>query len=191
MNKVLYFGLVIGAAAAGAVAAWYLTKDKAEKEADARSHEEYIQMKKAFEAKTAKDKPEDLDIYKSEAESPKPKNKVKQMVEYQNICKKYEKKPEAPKKPFVISPDDFGENPGYDHIYLTMYADHIIADENDEIVEDADECIGLENLSHMGEYDADILHIQNDKLHVYYEITRDLRNYMDVVGELPTYPGVT
>lgn len=34
MNKILYFGLVIGAAACGAVAAWYLTKDKEHKRAD-------------------------------------------------------------------------------------------------------------------------------------------------------------
>lgn len=74
---------------------------------------------------------------------------------------------------------------------MTLYADGIVADENDDIVEDTNDCIGFESLAHMGEYEPDILYVKNDRLRVYYEITRDLRKYEEVAGSLPYSPGVT
>ena len=74
---------------------------------------------------------------------------------------------------------------------MTLYADGIVADENDAIVEDMNDCIGFESLAHMGEYEPDILYVKNDRLRVYYEITRDLRQYEEVAGSLPYSPGVT
>lgn len=189
MNKILYFGLVIGAAAAGAVAAWYLTKDNEHKRAD----EEISEMREYYAHKC-----DSNNTPKAKKEAPvdktsENKKKSKEMRDYQNIVRQnYKKKrEEEPKKPFVISPDDFGENPGYDRLSLTMYADNVVADENDDIVEDVEDCIGFANLSHIGDYEADILHIQNDKLHIYYEITRDLRSYADVAGERPRRLEVT
>ena len=92
--------------------------------------------------------------------------------------------------PHVITPEEFGENNHYDRITLTYYADHVLADENDEIIRDVEETIGFGSLNHFGEYEADIVYVQNDILKCYYEITRDLRKYEDVAGELPYRPEV-
>lgn len=95
------------------------------------------------------------------------------------------KKESAINKPFVISPNEFGENEDYDQIYLTYYSgDDFLANEDDELVEDVADKIGWESLNHFGDYEDDIVHVQNDELKCYYEITVDNRNYREVVGDL-------
>lgn len=183
MNKVLYFGLVIGAAVAGAAVALYYAKDTERKRAD----EEIAQMREYYTSK------EEKNTHAAKAPTtPESKNKKSQeMRDYQKIVKKNYGCERTPDGPTAITPDEFGENPGYDKLSMTFYADNIVADENDEIVEDVNDCIGFENLAHMGEYEPDILYVKNDSLRVYYEITRDLRKYEDVAGSLPYSPGVT
>ena len=46
---------------------------------------------------------------------------------------------------YVISPEQFGENEDYDQISLTYYADQVLADENDEMIEDVEEMVGFES----------------------------------------------
>ena len=191
MKKLLYFGLVIGAAVAGAAAALYYVKDSERK----RSDEEIATMREYF---TRKEQEMNLARGMTTEHTPKDetsekKQKSKEIRDYQKIVReKYKQKEEsAPEGPVVISPDEFGENPGYDSLSMTFYADNIVAGENDEIVEDVNDCIGFESLAHIGEYEPDILYVRNDRLRIYYEITRDLRNYADVVGELPHRPEVT
>ena len=190
MNKLLYFGLVIGAAVVGAAVALYYTKDTERKRAD----EEIAQMREYYAHKEEKlAQHTEKNSSASANREAKNKKKAKEMRDYQKIVREnYKQKQEyTPEGPAVISPDEFGENPGYDRLTMTFYADNIVADENDEIVEDVNECIGSESLSHMGEYEPDVLYVRNDRLRVYYEITRDLRKYVDVAGNLPNRPEVT
>lgn len=180
MNKLLYFGLVIGAAVAGAAVALYYAKDTERKRAD----EEIAQMRKYYAQKEEK-------TAKTSTETENKNTKSQEMRDYQKIVKENYEQKHTPDGPAVIAPDEFGENPGYDKLSMTLYADNIVADENDDIVEDVGDCIGFESLAHMGEYEPDILYVKNDRLRVYYEITRDLRKYEDVAGSLPYSPGVT
>lgn len=180
MNKLLYFGLVIGAAVAGAAVALYYTKNTERKRAD----EEIAQMREYYAQKEEK-------TGKTSTETENKNTKSQEMRNYQKIVKENYNYERTPDGPTAITPDEFGENPGYDKLSMTFYADNIVADENDEIVEDVNDCIGFENLAHMGEYEPDILYVKNDRLRVYYEITRDLRKYEDVAGSLPYSPGVT
>lgn len=89
-------------------------------------------------------------------------------------------------KSYVISPDEFNESEeDYDVISLSYYADHILADDNDQIVEDVEGVVGFESLSHFGEYEDDSVYIRNDRLKVYYEILLDQRRYTDVIKTKP------
>lgn len=88
-------------------------------------------------------------------------------------------------KPYVISPDEFGENEGYDKISIMYYADHVLADDNDEIIDNVDEIIGFDSLEHFGEYEDDSVFVRNDKLKCDYEILLDGRKYSDVVDQIP------
>lgn len=97
-----------------------------------------------------------------------------------------EKKGEAfVEKPYVISPDEFGEFEEYEKISLTYYADEVLADENDEEVDDVDEIVGEESLNHFGDYEDDSVFVRNDRLKCDYEILLDQRNYSDVAKTRP------
>ena len=88
-------------------------------------------------------------------------------------------------KPYVIPPEQFGDNDDYDQISLTYYADQVLADENDEIIEDVEETIGFESLTHFGEYEDDSVFVRNDDKKCDYEILMDQRLYSDVINEMP------
>lgn len=98
----------------------------------------------------------------------------------------------APKKdknegeaPYVIAPEEFDELDGYNTISLTYYADNVLADEYDEIVDDVDDIVGLDSLNHFGDYEEDSVFVRNDARKCDYEILRDPRNFADVVGNSP------
>ena len=88
-------------------------------------------------------------------------------------------------KPYVISPDEFGEFYDYERIDLTYYSDGVLADENDDIVDDADNSVGSDFAEHFGDYEEDAVHIRNDRLKCDYEILYDHRKYCDVASTMP------
>lgn len=82
----------------------------------------------------------------------------------------------------VISPDEFEDNEDYDTIYLTYYADGVLADEMDKQVK-IETTIGKESLKHFGEYEDDLLHVRDDKVKIYYEVAKDNRKFSEVSGD--------
>lgn len=112
--------------------------------------------------------------------------------EYAEILRKenytnYNEAKEAIKvhEPYVIPPEDFGELDDYDTMSLTYYADGVLADDMDEIVEDVDDIVGRDSLSHFGEYEDDSVFVRNDNMRADYEILLDERRYSDVVNKNP------
>lgn len=86
-------------------------------------------------------------------------------------------------KPYVITPDEFGEIEEYDKISLTYYADGFLTDDMDEIVADIEGTVGWDAVDHIGEYEDDAVHIRNDERECDYEILADMRNYKDIKQE--------
>ena len=86
--------------------------------------------------------------------------------------------------PYVISIDDFGQEEGYDTITLTAYSDGTIANYADDELEDPESTIGEDILSKFG--DEDVVYIRNDRLKADFEVVRDNRTYVEVVGDSPT-----
>lgn len=82
--------------------------------------------------------------------------------------------------PYRISPDVFGELDSYDRISLTYYSDGVLADENDAVVENADDIVGHDFFNGFGEYEDDSVYVRNDSLKTDYEILADQRRYSDV-----------
>lgn len=87
-------------------------------------------------------------------------------------------------RPYVISPEEYGEY-SYDEIELTYYADGVLTDDMNNVVDDVDDIVGLDFEDHFGEYEDDSVHIRNDKRKCDYEILRDPRNYSDVIKYSP------
>lgn len=92
---------------------------------------------------------------------------------------------EPTNEPYVISPEEFGENEDYTLIGFTYYADCVLTDENNEMVEDVDACVGWESLKHFGDYEADSVHVRNDRLRCDYEILRVEQTYSEVLEKQP------
>ena len=84
-------------------------------------------------------------------------------------------------KPHVISPDEYGDC-DYTTISLTYYSDGVLADDEDEIVEDIDNTVGADFAEHFGDYEKDSVHIRNDRRKCDYEICKDNRSYSAVTG---------
>ena len=72
-----------------------------------------------------------------------------------------------------------------DPLSLTYYADQVLTDENNEEVDDVEEIVGEESLTHFGEYEDDSVFVRNDRLKCDYEILLDQRNYSDVTKTMP------
>lgn len=187
-------GIFTVGAAIGAAVTYKLLKTKYEQIAndEIESVREYYRKKKEEESEMDDENESSKDPVK--AEMVKVERNKPAVTEYAAILKKegYVKDiPESEKKktvnkedkPYVISPDEFGENEDYEQISLTLYDDGYLADDKDELVDDVDEKIGWESLNHMGDYEDDALHVRNDKLKTDYEILRDFRTYSEAVDE--------
>lgn len=182
-------------AAIGATVTYKLLKTKYEQIAndEIESVREYYRKKKEEyeqiandENKSSKD-PVKAEMVKVERNKPS-------VTEYAAILKKEgyvrdtseseeEKTVDTDGKPYVISPEEFGENEDYEQISLTLYDDGYLADERDELVNNVEDKIGWESLNHMGEYEDAAVHVRNDDLKTDYEILLDYRTYSEAVGK--------
>lgn len=88
-------------------------------------------------------------------------------------------------KPYVISPDEFGEFEEYSQISLTYYSDGVLADDADDLMDDIADTVGSDFASHFGDYEEDSVFIRNDRFKCDYEILRDNRAYSAVTGINP------
>ena len=108
------------------------------------------------------------------------KEKTKEIVEECNdILKKTEDKVNK-NKPYVIHPDDFGDD--YNTITLVYYKDDVVATyDTGEVLTDkeVEDLIGEESLSHFGEYEEDRVFVRNDARKIDYEILRSEETYSD------------
>lgn len=91
-----------------------------------------------------------------------------------------DKKSESVDLPYIIPPEAFGELDEYDQISLTYYADGVLADENDEVIDNGEEIVGKEALNRLGKYEDDSVFVRNDRLKTDYEVLSDQRDYSDI-----------
>lgn len=164
-NTMIFLAFAVGAAVGGMVGRYY-----AKAEYERLAQEELAEMRE--EAK--QDEPE----LERAAEEPATKKEYIHVIQEE----RYAENPEDIfTKPYVIPPDEFGEVEGYETISLTYYSNYILADENDEIVEDVENTVGSESLSHFGEYEDDSVFVRNDMRKCDYEILLDLSPYKGAV----------
>lgn len=187
LSKVFIF---VAGAAIGSVATWKFVKTKYEQIAD----EEIESMREYYNGKLqnladesskrmVKEFEEGLTVQNAEITE-----QAASMVHeaYENYASLYQSKEERKEeeeeedemedRPYVISPEEFGEE-GYEQVSLTYYADGVLTNESDDVIEDVDDLIGEESLEHFGEYEDDSVFVRDDSKGIDYEILKDLRNY--------------
>ena len=191
-NRSLFsLGFIIGAAS-GATVAWYLLKDKYE----TLAQEEIDSVKEVFARREQEMKDETVKRKVAEGikDSDRTKPDLKEYAEqlkkngytrYSDLSADDEGVSDKQTKPYVIPPEQFGDDENYDQISLTYYADGVLADENDEVIDDVEETVGIESLNHFGEYEDDSVFVRNDTRKCDYEILLDQRTYSEVAEEMP------
>lgn len=176
-------GILAFAAGAGVGAAvtWIFAKKKC----DQRIAEEVESVKETYAKRNEPEDTEDTKEKTEEAVDPEDEDYVEYVAQTQAYVSPEYTPPSD--KPYVVSPYEFGEIEDYDKFTLTYYADNIVTDENDCILEDIEGNIGFESLSHFGEYaeDPDSVYVRNDRLKCDFEILRDQRPYTDVLNAKP------
>lgn len=192
MSKTTNFMLFIFGAAVGSVATWSYVKKKYEriaqeeidsvKEVFARREKVEVSVKNEDEPQTEEAVDTECDDYEKEIED-------SGYTTYPGGRSEFTPPDEEDKEYFVqayvISPEEFGENDDYERISLTYYADQVLADDNDDIIEDIEATVSYEALSHFGEYEDDSVFVRNDIRKCDYEILLDQRKYPDVVKTKP------
>ena len=187
-------GLLIFAAglAVGAVAGAVIVKNKvlADAKAEVEEVREYYRSARGKVNRENVEETEEVkEVEKKEYElkdiliKDEPKTE-KEHTNYSQITKMYMSKDEfqAPMydDPFVIDPSEFGENPEYVTETLTYFADGVLVDDVDDVIEEPDIVVGLENLKIFEEFGATTVYVRNDIYKTDYEIIRDDWNYSDL-----------
>ena len=181
-------------AAAGALVAWKIVKTKYEQIAQ----EEIDSVREMYKSKLHEEEESDQQEEQLTITTQSDFSKMPDVKDYLKVLQEsqytenidYQKVEEAQMsmRPYVISPEDFGEHDDYETVSLTYYADGTLTDSTDEPIEDVDDLIGEDSLHHFGEYEDDSVFVRNDRMRTDYEILLDTRNYSDVVrrGPRPT-----
>ena len=203
LNKILIFSV---GAAIGSVITWKLVKTKyeriAQEEIDSVKEVYSKKIQKEVEMETYKTMSSKYDTASDECKVTSnlsdldtsklhyvklPENHIvidfdikNEEVESDNKDEEEEKDDMITDGPYVISPDEFGNEFDYEEVSLTYYADGVLTDDQDNIIEDVDGLVGLDSLNHFGEYEDDSVFVRNDALQTDYEILADLRNYSDI-----------
>lgn len=163
----------------GATAGSFVTRLIVKKKYERIAQEEINSVKEVFSKRNAevrkhKDRNEEKEF-----------SKACDIIDTHGYINVNTKKKESACKPYVISPDDFGENDDYEKISLTYYSDGVLADDNDDIIEDIDSVVGRDSLTHFGEYEDDSVFVRNEKRRCDYEILIDRRSYSEVIESKP------
>lgn len=192
MNRDLYLvgGIsFLTGAALGSITTWLCVKKKyeqiAQEEIDSVK-EVFGRKKKCCSCKKESEEKEDFEARHTAKEAIKKPD----IMEYAKKIREAgysEPIRESETEPYVISPEEFGCLDNYEKISLTYYSDGILANDNDEVMDETyiSDAVGEDFADHFGEYEDDSVFIRNDDRLCDYEILIDLRSYKEVCQTKP------
>ena len=197
MNKTINFVMFVLGTAVGSIVTWRYVEKKYEQIAqDEKREAEFTDNDKLVE--DVEDIVGDDANARTKADNAKEKPSVVEYAAklreqgYINYSDMTDEKPEEVKEepmnvdePYVISPEEFGEFEDYEKISLTYYANQILADDNDKLVDDVEDVVGFDSLNSFGEYEDDSVFVRNNRLKCDYEILLDQRKFSDVIKRKP------
>ncbi len=177
MSKLSYVVTFAVGALAGSAVAWQYAK---------KQYEEIIQ-REIDSVKEAFHRNFNTDCNEPECETVEPVEEKKDpvMEEYKQTAKSYNTvngKNIYYEDIYILSPDEFGEEDGYDVRSLTYFSDGILADDSGEIIS-IDDTIGHEALTAFGDYEEDSVHVRNNRLETDFEVLLDSQKYSEVYSD--------
>lgn len=112
--------------------------------------------------------------------------------DYTRFSKPIEEHPETVQKnletfgsdenfPVVIAPESYGEIEDYATHEYTYFKDGVVVDDDGDVIdpEKVRSMLGIDFASHIGDFEADAVHIQNDLMKTYFEILAEPYDYND------------
>ena len=209
MKDLIYVAVFAPGAAIGSAVTWKYVKDKYERIMQEDFEQRRFENKKETEENNdiSKDEPTEEDseetekkefdrsIYNSLASNYQGDNSQKtNYTAYTRKEKQYPYLAERDKQRLEannvdiesiesILPDEYGEYMSYEQITLVLYADGVMADDDDNIITDPEELLGDDYEDHFGENDdPDTCYFRNHKLKAEYEVIKDERTFKEVIG---------
>ena len=195
MNKATAFVAFVIGAAAGSAVTWYGLKTKYQQYAE----EEVNELREYYSSKLANTEDEHLEVANDIDEEPSPTEIKSNRIEMTKIAERQNYsgyfKTEADgisedpnilePRPVVVSPEELEDEPDYEWRDITVYADDVVCDDNDDKLDDVENVIGADSLNHFGEYTEHVVYVRNDRLKCYFEISKDARTYKEVLESAP------
>ena len=189
LSKVLIF---TAGAAIGSVVTWKVLDKKLKDEYEQRLAEDTASIKEAFADENFRDMVEVIDrAEECEAPDVVPAPGYTRMVQnldyiaedsVDNAKEERSVTMDDVEQPEVIDPREYGEYADYEQITLYYYADDVLADDMDNVVEDIEDIVGSYALTTYGLYEDDAVHVRNDRKRCYYEILRSDCAYCEKYG---------
>lgn len=197
------FMLAVGAAI-GSAATWVYSQKKY-----SQLIQSEIEKTKEYYSDKESDKPEEPDIQDPEEEKQLEEEKKKAVQtsadiinqsgydmnsysDYTRFSKPKEEHPETVQKnletfgsdenfPVVIAPESYGEIEDYATHEYTYFKDGVVVDDDGDVIdpEKVRSMLGIDFASHIGDFEADAVHIQNDLMKTYFEILAEPYDYND------------
>lgn len=146
----------------------------------------WVLLKKRFEELAREEIESVKEVYRAKADADIPEEKSEELMDYYKTIKnnKYdgeiavESAEKSPSAAHVISPDEYGEL-DYEQISLNYWADEVLTDENDEVINNPVEILGDKALDSFGEYEDDAVYVRNDEFRADYEVLLDKRTFSE------------
>lgn len=124
------------------------------------------------------------DIKEEQAEEPAEKSiEEETKKEYDNIIKygNYvtteeiddEEDDYSDDEPYIIDPSEFGNNGNYATQTCTYFADGVLVDDVDEVIEDPEKLVGNLHVDIFRDFDATSVYVRNDWMKMDFEILKD------------------
>lgn len=176
-------GLAIGAVAGACVIKNKVLADAKEEIEEVREYYRSKSVEATDEvAEEVKEVKEVVEEVKEVVQEIKNDSNKRTYVNYNKLTSTYKPQEEPTRfdDPFIIDPSEFGEDPEYDTMTLTYFADGVLVDDVDEVIEEPDIVVGLENLKVFEEFGASSIYVRNDIYKTDYEVIRDDWNYSDL-----------
>ena len=134
--------------------------------------------------KANKELEEQKEEQKEEQENTKKEEIVEETIEEYNNIIKYgnyvtteeiddEEDDYSDDEPYIIDPSEFGNNGNYATQTCTYFADGVLVDDVDEVIEDPEKLVGNLHVDIFRDFDATSVYVRNDWMKMDFEILKD------------------
>ena len=134
--------------------------------------------------KANKELEEQKEEQKEEQENTKKEEVVEETIEEYNNIIKYgnyvsteeiddEEDDYSDDEPYIIDPSEFGNNGNYATQTCTYFADGVLVDDVDEVIEDPEKLVGNLHVDIFRDFDATSVYVRNDWMKMDFEILKD------------------